>query len=110
MPTAVQISSSNGSFAGEEVRISRSDRGASPPPGPLISAKRLAFPPLYQDAMIATYEDFQSRLLARSSGSGDVVHRRDAATRSEEHTSELQSLMRISYAVFGLKKTNKHTH
>src|SRR3546814_6794086 len=29
-------------------------------------------------------------------------------TRSEEHTSELQSLMRISYAVFCLKKTNKH--
>src|SRR3546814_1499728 len=27
-----------------------------------------------------------------------------AATRSEEHTSELQSLMRISYAVFCLKK------
>src|SRR3546814_4952123 len=26
--------------------------------------------------------------------------------RSEEHTSELQSLMRISYAVFGLKKTH----
>src|SRR3546814_4100678 len=26
--------------------------------------------------------------------------------RSEEHTSELQSLMRISYAVFRLKKTN----
>src|SRR3546814_2838875 len=29
-----------------------------------------------------------------------------AAGRSEEHTSELQSLMRISYAVFCLKKTN----
>src|SRR3546814_10877615 len=28
--------------------------------------------------------------------------------RSEEHTSELQSLMRISYAVFCLKKKNKH--
>src|SRR3546814_9190838 len=28
--------------------------------------------------------------------------------RSEEHTSELQSLMRISYAVFCLKKTKKH--
>src|SRR3546814_9168128 len=28
----------------------------------------------------------------------------DARTRSEEHTSELQSLMRISYAVFCLKK------
>src|SRR3546814_6929093 len=31
----------------------------------------------------------------------------DAADRSEEHTSELQSLMRISYAVFCLKKKNK---
>src|SRR3546814_2942393 len=30
--------------------------------------------------------------------------------RSEEHTSELQSLMRISYAVFCLKKKNKKTH
>src|SRR3546814_1001743 len=30
--------------------------------------------------------------------------------RSEEHTSELQSLMRISYAVFCLKKTNTHTY
>src|SRR3546814_10791143 len=32
--------------------------------------------------------------------------------RSEEHTSELQSLMRISYAVFCLKKKNTkhHTH
>src|SRR3546814_3456565 len=28
--------------------------------------------------------------------------------RSEEHTSELQSLMRISYAVFCLKKKNSH--
>src|SRR3546814_8645302 len=42
-----------------------------------------------------------------------------SAIRSEEHTSELQSLMRISYAVFCLKKktqyntlrtTNKHTN
>src|SRR3546814_4359603 len=31
----------------------------------------------------------------------------NAETRSEEHTSELQSLMRISYAVFCLKKKNK---
>src|SRR3546814_8352013 len=29
-----------------------------------------------------------------------------SSTRSEEHTSELQSLMRISYAVFCLKKRN----
>src|SRR3546814_8609401 len=32
---------------------------------------------------------------------------RIAVQRSEEHTSELQSLMRISYAVFCLKKKNK---
>src|SRR3546814_4271042 len=31
------------------------------------------------------------------------------STRSEEHTSELQSLMRISYAVLCLKKKNKKT-
>src|SRR3546814_9277403 len=31
-----------------------------------------------------------------------------ARQRSEEHTSELQSLMRISYAVFCLKKKTKH--
>src|SRR3546814_6568292 len=31
-----------------------------------------------------------------------------AGCRSEEHTSELQSLMRISYAVFCLKKKKKH--
>src|SRR3546814_5913408 len=30
--------------------------------------------------------------------------------RSEEHTSELQSLMRISYAVFCLKKKNRNTN
>src|SRR3546814_4106954 len=33
-----------------------------------------------------------------------------ADTRSEEHTSELQSLMRISYAVFCLKKKKKYTN
>src|SRR3546814_1782710 len=33
--------------------------------------------------------------------------RRRRADRSEEHTSELQSLMRISYAVFCLKKKNR---
>src|SRR3546814_5565790 len=37
-------------------------------------------------------------------GDGAVLH----LPRSEEHTSELQSLMRISYAVFCLKKKKKH--
>src|SRR3546814_2689275 len=35
---------------------------------------------------------------------------RRATSRSEEHTSELQSLMRISYAVFCLKKKTKNTN
>src|SRR3546814_9171729 len=37
------------------------------------------------------------------------AHQRLRAIRSEEHTSELQSLMRISYAVFCLKKKNTTT-
>src|SRR3546814_5537914 len=43
---------------------------------------------------------------------GPMVRKGDMKRRSEEHTSELQSLMRISYAVFCLtkKKTTKHTH
>src|SRR3546814_2324564 len=36
---------------------------------------------------------------------GAQADRRSVAGRSEEHTSELQSLMRISYAVFCLNKT-----
>src|SRR3546814_7183290 len=42
------------------------------------------------------------RHLALKAGVDDGL--RDAVARSEEHTSELQSLMRISYAVFCLKK------
>src|SRR3546814_4246468 len=41
----------------------------------------------------------------------DAAPAADAEARSEEHTSELQSLMRISYAVFCLKtKNKKKTH
>src|SRR3546814_6531744 len=39
---------------------------------------------------------------------GDNAVARFRLTRSEEHTSELQSLMRISYAVFCLKKKNTY--
>src|SRR3546814_14443497 len=50
---------------------------------------------------------------ARDRGIAELAHSpgfsrvRGAPSRSEEHTSELQSLMRISYAVFCLKKKNK---
>src|SRR3546814_1372821 len=53
-------------------------------------------------------ERFQGQARRQQSLAGNhagVADARDAArTRSEEHTSELQSLMRISYAVYCLKK------
>src|SRR3546814_10726849 len=47
-------------------------------------------------------------LLSESSGhdAGTRTTHPDGPIRSEEHTYELQSLMRSSYAVFGLKKKN----
>src|SRR3546814_8382704 len=67
---------------------------------------------------------FVATLLLRRRGAGPTVlvspllalmrdqiaaARRAGVRRSEEHTSELQSLMRISYAVFCLKKKNTDT-
>src|SRR3546814_10607639 len=46
-------------------------------------------------------------MLAPLVAEGETLIGRRELTRSEEHTSELQSLMRISYAVFCLKKKNK---
>src|SRR3546814_3024666 len=55
-----------------------------------------------------------SLMMARACGSvsaknADAASRRSSEQRSEEHTSELQSLMRISYAVFCLKKKKDKT-
>src|SRR3546814_2705776 len=46
----------------------------------------------------------------RLPASGHQPRHRAAVHRSEEHTSELQSLMRISYAVFCLKKKTTNTN
>src|SRR3546814_1403949 len=51
--------------------------------------------------------DRAARFTGRIGGDPVVERDRLEIPRSEEHTSELQSLMRISYAVFCLKK--KHT-
>src|SRR3546814_10608438 len=53
--------------------------------------------------------DIEFSLPQREATAEEMAGFRRAGTRSEEHTSELQSLMRISYAVFCLKKKNK-TH
>src|SRR3546814_8380471 len=52
----------------------------------------------------AVFDDSESHHRAALDGVGVALGR---VTRSEEHTSELQSLMRISYAVFCLKKKKK---
>src|SRR3546814_3202225 len=52
------------------------------------------------------------RSLTKAAESTPDVHPRQydlSSLRSEEHTSEIQSLMRISYAVFCLKKKNRIT-
>src|SRR3546814_5563869 len=46
----------------------------------------------------------QGDRLAKDQAANERKPKSEAAERSEEHTSELQSLMRISYAVFCLKK------
>src|SRR3546814_1984053 len=51
----------------------------------------------------------RARQVAIASG-GIAEDRGDHFLRSEEHTSELQSLMRISYAVFCLKKKKSNAH
>src|SRR3546814_8134989 len=52
-------------------------------------------------------ETGSAQLIAFGDGLGGIA---EGADRSEEHTSELQSLMRISYAVFCLKKKKKSQH
>src|SRR3546814_10352087 len=49
----------------------------------------------------------QPRRIVAETISGSVAAKERKGFRSEEHTSELQSLMRISYAVFCLKKKKK---
>src|SRR3546814_7581739 len=59
---------------------------------------------LFVDTFNGTFESENAVAALRVlQAAGYTVH------RSEEHTSELQSLMRISYAVFCLKKKTKNT-
>src|SRR3546814_2209433 len=51
-------------------------------------------------------DEVEAEVQAAFPGAEVIIHQdpHGVEERSEEHTSELQSLMRISYAVFGLKK------
>src|SRR3546814_5457945 len=67
---------------------------------------------LGNESSVATYIDdvYYTRLATAYLELGSIdrveILNGPQGTRSEEHTSELQSLMRISYAVFCLKKKN----
>src|SRR3546814_6048449 len=64
-----------------------------------------------QRARARLYLDRAERgLLGNRCRKGDDQSYSATAPRSEEHTSELQSLMRNSYAVFCLKKNNTNKH
>src|SRR3546814_8848301 len=68
-------------------------------------AAPLSYAPTLQTTRVMT----QFTRIAILGATGRMGQAVAAAVRSEEHTSELQSLMRISYAVFCLKKQNKKT-
>src|SRR3546814_1930566 len=79
--------------------------GRTPPPVDAPRQRRFldALVPLSKDVLLAL-----GRFPQVIGYDAKVGHFFPDPFRSEEHTSELQSLMRISYAVFCLKKT-KHT-
>src|SRR3546814_10323038 len=79
--------------------LSRGSRVAQPPSRPRRRRARRRFPPPCRPRTGDRYPH-------TARGSPPRAERR----RSEEHTSELQSLMRISYAVFCLKKKKQEEH
>src|SRR3546814_4974645 len=100
------------------------------PPGSTRTDTLFPYTTLFRSRVpVEPFEDFAARFAAAAeAGAFDLVYLSQVffnsgfalddldslvaavggAERSEEHTSELQSLMRISYAVFCLKKKKKH--
>src|SRR3546814_10854867 len=82
--------------AGERGEIGAGERCRGDPAG---EGAFLVHPDRPIDAVVHHHHDQRDPVMHRG--------REFLPVRSEEHTSELQSLMRISYAVFCLKKKNK---
>src|SRR3546814_2564406 len=76
--------------------------GSSPP--------RLARAPMYWSRSLNDSDIVRAPDFTDSVPPGDTAAIATTCSRSEEHTSELQSLMRISYAVFCLKKKKQQTN
>src|SRR3546814_3180120 len=94
-PIAIDWSPTSIPPANSETLVMPAPISTSATPSLRSSSERHAKPVASGAAMI----DFTSRCAERT--------HRSRLRRSEEHTSELQSLMRISYAVFCLKKIKK---
>src|SRR3546814_6719067 len=97
------------SYPNEADRISARERGVNPGGSIMIHGVPPDLTDLGADHRLW---DWTNGCIAVTNGEMDEIWNLvDSGTpieiRSEEHTSELQSLMRISYAVFCLKKKNK---
>src|SRR3546814_6470122 len=68
----------------------------------------VAFTPGREAKNAAEGVEAHSCVSSRANASAYSARPLSGSLRSEEHTSELQSLMRITYAVFCLTKKNKH--
>src|SRR3546814_3250209 len=86
----------------------RSER-AGPGFQAVVGAGIQAAGPFHADVYVAAMDrgDVVVGAAAHDARNGVGAELRTGILRSEEHTSELQSLMRISYAVFCLKKKTK---
>src|SRR3546814_3856009 len=88
----------------------RSDLPAVLGPGGVQQAAHLLGLTEGETGGVVLAEQVVLALLGQSCIGSIAKHVMVVFTRSEEHTSELQSLMRISYAVFCLKKKKQNNH
>src|SRR3546814_1920634 len=96
--------------AGQSGRAWQADAAAGHQHHQAAEHQRVGEPAQQRDQGTAGQGLCDSRLPGESEdrqGTGNPPALLEGARRSEEHTSELQSLMRISYAVFCLKKKTK---
>src|SRR3546814_4532247 len=106
----MRISDWSSDVCSSDLRMAHRHRGQ-----PQIGAQRLQRVARAQRRGQPGFGEFGANLAA-AAGPVAVAHQRaqlagqPLGTRSEEHTSELQSLMRNSYAVFCLKKKTKSIH
>src|SRR3546814_6217737 len=92
-------------FSTKDVEIAKRDRQIAEMQADVARIQKAA------DAVADRVEARQEFLASLLDGKSDPVQLAalmPGTARSEEHTSELQSIMRISYAVFCLKNKNNH--